>query len=76
MGCYEKLALADEKRKNDQCNFIFIEHVMKNDKNINHYTAFPSRVVLDSLFEYLNPGEIGNLDIFLALYSVHCQKIF
>ena len=54
-----KLALAEEKRKNDQSDFTFIEHVMKNDKNINHYTAFPSRVILDSLFEYLNPGENG-----------------
>ena len=52
-----KLALAEEKTKND--NSDFVEHVMKNERNINHYTGFPSKVVFDALFSYLNPGENG-----------------
>ena len=34
-----------------------VQHVLKNDRNINHYTGFPAKVVFDSLLEYLNPGK-------------------
>ena len=32
---------------------------MKNDKNVNHYTGFPSKLVFHTVFNYLNPGENG-----------------
>ena len=56
-----KNQLEEEKQKNE----TFAEHVMMNDKNINHYTGFPSKQVFDSVYEYLDPGLHGeNLVLF------------
>ena len=63
-----KVELEKERRKNAQ---RFDAHVLEDDSNINHYTAFPSRCVFDALFQYLNPGEDGEN---MLLYNSQSAK--
>ena len=35
------------------------QYVLQNDKLCNHYTGFPTNIILQAVFEYLDPGESG-----------------
>ena len=35
------------------------QYVLQNDKLCNHYTGFPINIILEAVFEYLDPGKNG-----------------
>ena len=56
-----ELAALQQNIKNTECNKSksFGQYVLQNDKLRNHYTGFPTNIILQAVFEYLDPGESG-----------------
>ena len=61
-----ELATLKQNIKNTECNNSknFDQYVLQND---NHYTGFPTNIILQAVFEYLDPGESGE-------NVVHCNS--
>ena len=53
-----ELAALKQNIKNTECDNSknFDQYVLQND---NHYTGFPTNIILQAVFEYLDPGESG-----------------
>ena len=56
-----ELAPLKQNTKNTDCDKSksFDQYVLQNDKLCNHYTGFPTNIILQAVFEYLDPGESG-----------------
>ena len=56
-----ELAALKQNTKNAKCenSKSFDQYVFQNDKLCNHYTGFPTNIILQAVFEYLDPGESG-----------------
>ena len=56
-----ELAALKQNIKNTECDTSksFDQYVLQNDKLCNHYTGFPTNIILQAVFEYLDPGESG-----------------
>ena len=54
-----ELAALKQNMKNTECDKSksFDQYVLQNDKLCNHYTGFPTNMILQAVFEYLDPGE-------------------
>ena len=63
-----ELAALKQNIKNTECDNSknFDQYVLQND---NHYTGFPTNIILQAVFEYLDSGESGEN---VVLY--HSQK--
>ena len=56
-----ELAALKQNIKNTECDTSksFDQYVLQNDKLCNHYTGFPTNIILQAVFESLDPGESG-----------------
>ena len=56
-----QLATLKQNIKNTECDKSksFDQYVRQSDKLCNHYTDFPTNIILQAVFEYLNTGESG-----------------
>ena len=56
-----ELAALKQSIKNTECDKSksFDQYVLQNDKLCNHYTGFLTNIILQAVFEYLDPGESG-----------------
>ena len=56
-----ELAAPKQNIKNTECDTSksFDQYVLQNDKLCNHNTGFPTNIILQAVFEYLDPGESG-----------------
>ena len=56
-----ELAALKQNIKNTECDTSksFDQYVLQNDKLCNHYTGFPTNIILQAVYEYLDPGESG-----------------
>ena len=56
-----ELAALKQNIKNTECDKSksFEEYVLQNDKLCNYYTGFPTNIILQAVFEYLDPGASG-----------------
>ena len=56
-----ELAPLAQNIKTTECNKskCFDQHVIQNDRFCNEYTGFPTNIMLQAVFQYLDPGETG-----------------
>ena len=56
-----ELAALKQNIKNTECDKSksFNQYVLQNDKLCNHYTELSTNIILQAVFEHLNPGESG-----------------
>ena len=56
-----ELAAFKQNVKNTECDKSksFDQYVLQNDILCNHYTGFPTNIILQAVFECLDPGESG-----------------